>query len=359
MPRSLWGTDMTLLETLGIDLPIIQAPMAGVATPAMAAAVSNAGALGSLGLAGTTAEGARRMIAAVRERSRRSLHVNVFCYAPPGRDEQRETAWLERLRPHFERHGAMPPSILNDHYRTFLTDEAMLRALLEEQPRVVSFHLGLPSAERIRALRDRGIVLLASATNVADACAAEQAGMHAVVAQGYEAGGHRGVFDPDAEDSRLGTLALTRLLVRRLSVPVIAAGGIMDGAGIAAALRLGASAAQLGTAFIACPESDADRGYREALASDAAHHTVITRAISGRPARCLRNRFTQLGAHLSPQQVPPYPIAYDAAKALNAAAKAAHETGYGSQWAGQGAPLARVLPAAELVATLARELQQA
>ena len=133
----------------------------------------------------------------------------------------------------------------------------------------------------------------------------------------------------------------------------------MDGAGIAASLRLGASAAQLGTAFIACPESEADAGYRTALASDAANHTVMTRAISGRPARCLQNRFTALGAGISQRQVPSYPIAYDAGKALNAAARAAHEAGYGAQWAGQGAPLARELPAAELVSTLAEECRRA
>ncbi len=222
----------------------------------------------------------------------------------------------------------------------------------------MSFHFGVPPAERIGALREAGIVLLASATNVAEGRAAEKAGVHAVVAQGFEAGGHRGVFDPDAEDDYLGTMALTRLLACQLDVPVIAAGGIMDGAGIAASLRLGASAAQLGTAFIACPESEADAGYRKALASDAASHTVMTRAISGRPARCLQNRFTALGADISSSRVPSYPIAYDAGKALNAAAKAARETGYGAHWAGQGAPLARKLPATELVAALAAELTE-
>jgi nitronate monooxygenase len=223
----------------------------------------------------------------------------------------------------------------------------------------VSFHFGLPSAERIRALREAGVVLLASATSLAEGRAAEMAGVHAVVAQGFEAGGHRGVVDPDAEDDCLGTVALTRLLVRQLDVPIIAAGGIMDGAGIAAALRLGASAAQLGTAFIACPESDADAGFLETLRSDAANHTVMTRAISGRPARCLQNRFTLLGAGVSAREIPSYPIAYDAGKALNAAAKAAHEPGYGAQWAGQGAPLARTLPAADLVAVLDAELKRA
>jgi nitronate monooxygenase len=191
---------------------------------------------------------------------------------------------------------------------------------------------------------------------VAEAKAAEAAGADVIVAQGMEAGGHRGAFDPDAPDDCLGTVALTRLLVRELDIPIIAAGGIMDGAGITAVLRLGAAAAQLGTAFIACPESEADAGYRATLMSDAAHHTVMTRAISGRPARCLKNEFTRLGAKIPPQQIPAYPIAYDAGKALHAAAKSAGEYGYGAQWAGQGAPLARALPAAQLIATLASEM---
>lgn len=350
---------MTLLELLGIDLPIIQAPMAGVSTAELAAAVSNAGALGSIGVGATDADGARKMMAAFRERSRRPLNVNVFCHEPARADAARETAWLEHLRPHFERVGAGPPAKLGEVYRSFVEDDAMLAALLADRPRVVSFHFGVPSAARINALRDAGILLLASATSLSEARAAEKAGVHAVVAQGYEAGGHRGVFDPDAEDDCLGTVALTRILVRNLAVPIIAAGGIMDGAGIAAVLRLGAEAAQLGTAFVACPESSADAGFRQALASDSANHTIMTRAISGRPARCLRNRFTALGAGVSVQQIPAYPIAYDAGKALNAAAKAAREFGYGAQWAGQGAPLARALPAAELVRVLAEELRAA
>ena len=348
---------MTLLGTLGIDRPLIQAPMAGVSTPSMAAAVSNAGGLGSLGIGASTAEAARQSIADFRERSQRSVNINVFCHQPRRSTPDVEVGWLERLRPHFERVGAQPPTTLEEIYRSFLEDDAMLSLLLQEKPRVVSFHFGLPSPDRIRALREAGIVLLASATNVAEGQAAQNAGVHAVVAQGYEAGGHRGVFDPDAVDDCLGTMALTRLLVLQLDVPVIATGGIMDGAGVVAALRLGAAAAQLGTAFIACPESAADAGYRETLAGDGASHTVMTRAISGRPARCLRNRFTELGVDVSPQLIPGYPYAYDAGKALNAAAKAAHEAGYGAQWAGQGAPLARSLPAAELVLALDQEMR--
>ena len=349
---------MTLLELCDIELPIIQAPMAGVSTAELAAEVSNAGALGSIGVGATDADGARRMIAAFRARSQRSLNVNVFCHQPAVAHPSVESAWLDLLRPHFERYGAKPPGELKEIYRSFVEDEAMLTMLLALKPRVVSFHFGVPSAERIQALREAKIVLLASATNPAEARIAERAGVHAVVAQGYEAGGHRGVFDPNADDDCLGTLALTRILARELAVPVIAAGGIMDGAGIAAALGLGAAAAQLGTAFIACPESSADAGFRQALVSDSANHTVMTRAISGRPARCLRNRFTVLGAAVSAKEIPAYPIAYDAGKALNIVAKAAGEPGYGAQWAGQGAPLARGLPAAELVRLLAEELRR-
>jgi nitronate monooxygenase len=198
--------------------------------------------------------------------SNRSLNVNVFCHQRESR-QHTQAAWLEYLRPHFERFGVKPPLGLTEIYRSFVEDDSMLAALLADRPRVVSFHFGLPCAERIHALRAAGIVLLASATNVAEGCAAVKAGVHAVVAQGFEAGGHRGVFDPDTQDDHLGTMALTRLLVRQLDVPVIAAGAIMDGAGIAAALRLRGERCATGHGFIACTESDADVGYREALAS--------------------------------------------------------------------------------------------
>ena len=348
-----------LLDLLQIDVPIIQAPMAGVSTPEMAAAVSNAGALGSLGVGSTDSAGARQMIAAFRERSPRSLNVNVFCHAPASADPAREARWLERLRPEFARLGAAPPAALEEIYSSFVEDDDLLAVLLDQKPEVVSFHFGVPTRERIEALRAARIVLLGSATNLAEAHALVLAGVDAVIAQGYEAGGHRGVFDPNAEDDCLGTVALTRLLVRELECPVIAAGGLMDGAGVAAALGLGASAAQLGTAFVACDESQADAGYRAALKSDAAHHTVMTRAISGRPARCIANRLTAIGRDVSPRDLPDYPIAYDAAKALHAAGKARGEFGFGAQWAGQGAPLSRPMPAADLVALLRDEMLHA
>ena len=287
-----------LLDLLGIRLPIIQAPMAGVSSPAMAAAVTEAGALGSIGVGATDAVGAGAMIAAVRERSNGPLNVNVFCHKPATPNRVVEAAWIERLRPEFEALGATPPPALTEIYRSFVEDDDMLALLLDVRPSVVSFHFGLPREAAIRALRDSGIILLGSVTSLAEARIVAAAGIHAIIAQGWEAGGHRGVFDPDADaaDDQIGTMALTRLLSRKIDRPVIAAGGIMDGAGIAAVLQLGASAAQLGTAFIATDESLADAGYRAALLSDAANHTVMTRVISGRPARSLANRFTALGA---------------------------------------------------------------
>lgn len=347
------------LPKLGVESPIVQAPMAGVSTPEMAAAVCEAGGLGSIGIGSVDAETARKMIADVRRRTARPFNVNVFCHRPARADAAREAAWLERLEPEFARYDAKPPVRLTEAYESFLTDDAKLEVLLAERPAVISFHFGLPDADRIQALRSAGIVLFATATSLEEGRAIAAAGIDAIVAQGYEAGGHRGTFDPARPDDRLGTLALTRLLATKLDVPVIAAGGIMDGAGIAASLSLGAVAAQLGTAFVACPESSADAGFRAALVSAAAEHTVMTAAISGRPARCLANRFTSLGTNVDPQAIPDYPIAYDAGKSLNAAAKAKGESGYGTHWAGQGAPLARAMRAAELVAVLRSEMEQA
>ena len=207
-----------LLQKLGITIPIIQAPMAGTSTPAMAAAVSNAGGLGSLGVGATDAAGARDMIVKVRAASNRAFNVNLFCHKPAVPDPAREAGWIEHLRPVFARFDAQPPPRLREIYKSFVDNDEMLEMLLAERPAVVSFHFGLPSADRIAASRDVGILLLASATNLTDGRTIEAAGMDAVVAQGYEAGGHRGVFDEDAPDEKLGTMALTRLLVRELNI---------------------------------------------------------------------------------------------------------------------------------------------
>ena len=349
---------MALFQQLGVAFPIVQAPMAGVSTPELAAAVSDAGGLGSIGVGATDAAGARVMIEAIRARTNRAFNVNVFVHATAYANAAREERWLEAMRPLFARYEVEPPSSLRTIYTSFTDDYDMLAMLVSTAPPVVSFHFGLPAADRIAALKDAGCLLMASATSPAEARLIEAAGVDAIVAQGWEAGGHRGVFDPAAPDDRLGTMALTRLLVTETGLPVIAAGGLMDGAGIRAALALGASAAQLGTAFIACPESSADEAYRAALASSSAHHTVMTSAISGRPARCLANRFTEWSADVL-HHIPDYPIAYDAGKALNAAAKSAGESGFGAQWVGQGAPLHRSMPAGALVKLLWQEASSA
>lgn len=346
-----------LLQRIGIELPIIQAPMAGTSTPQLAAAVTNAGALGSIAVGAVDAAGARSMIEALKTRTSGPFNVNVFCHRPATAHADRERRWLQGLKPVFERYGAAPPIAIREIYTSFLADEAMLKLFLDTRPAVVSFHFGLPSTESIAKLKACGIILFSTATNLREAELAVEAGIDAVVAQGYEAGGHRGVFDPAARDSGMGVLALTRILVRNIPVPVIAAGGIMDGAGVAAVLDLGADAAQLGTAFIACPESSTDQYYRDALFGPGAAFTRMTTVISGRPARCLPNKITALGdAELKELIAPDYPIAYDAGKALAAAARATGEGGFGAHWAGQGASLARNMPAADLVGVLAEEL---
>ena len=345
-----------LEDRLRLNVSLIQAPMAGTSTPALAAAVCEAGALGSIAVGATDAAGADAMIRDLQLRTAKPFNVNLFCHRPATPDAAREAAWLDRLAPTFAEFGAEPPKALREIYRSFVADDDMLAVLVDTQPAVVSFHFGLPDARRIAALKEAGTLLMATATSVDEARAIEAAGIDIIVAQGIEAGGHRGVFDPHGTDDGLGTLALTRLLVRECGLPVVAAGGIMDGAGMAAALNLGAEAAQLGTAFVLCPESSANKAYRAKLQSDAAYHTTMTAAISGRPARCLANRFTSLASGLADVPPPDYPIAYDAGKALASAASAKGEGDFGAQWAGQGAPLARALPAGELVATLAREL---
>ncbi|GAA4220036.1 nitronate monooxygenase [Sphingomonas endophytica] len=347
---------MSFVDRLKLDLPVVQAPMAGVSTPLLAACVSEAGGLGSIGVGAVDAGAAQAMIAELRQRTRRPFNVNLFVHQPATPDPAREAAWLAWLAPLFAEFGASPPTALREIYKSFADDPHMLAMLLEVAPPVVSFHFGLPGRDVIEALRARGVYTMATATSLDEARRIAAAGIDAVVAQGIEAGGHRGVFDPEAPDDALGTVALTRLLVRATSLPVVAAGGIMDGAGIAAALDLGAVAAQLGTAFIACPESTASDAYRAALAGEGGYHTVLTSLISGRPARALANRFTALGEQRSGCRPPDYPIAYDAGKALHAAAVAKGEHGFGAYWAGQGAPLARAMPAAALVRTLGEEL---
>ena len=317
--------------------------MAGVSTPAMAAAVCQAGGLGGLAIGHLGLDKARAAILETRERTDLPFNVNLFCHIPPKPDPAVEQAWLERLSPHFQRYDAQPPASLKPAYEA--PDQAVLALLLELKPAVVSFHFGIPDGF-IKPLKAAGILVLACATNLADAWLCQQSGADAIVAQGYEAGGHRGCFDPEAYDENLSTLALLQVL-RPIGLPLIAAGGVMDAAGARAARELGALACQCGTAYVACPESSADPVHVQRLLHDPPP-TVMTRAISGRPARGLTNLFTGISG-----EPPAYPTAYTAGKALHAAAKARGESGYGAHWAGQGAPLARSAPAAEITRSLA------
>jgi len=335
--------------------PIIQAPMVGVSTPALAAAVSNAGGLGSIGLGASTPAQADELIRETRALTSQPFNVNLFCHRPAVPDAAVEQAWLEFLRPRFEEFDTEPPGLLELPYPSFVESPDMLELLLERRPAVVSLHFGLPEQRWIDRLKAAGIVLLATATNLAEARMIEEAGIDAVVAQGREAGGHSGVFDPVAGEPELGTFPLLRLLAEQLRIPVVAAGGIMDGRGIRAAKALGACAVQMGTAFILCPESAADATYRKLLAKAQPLTTRLTDVISGRPARGIVDRWwTEVDVTHAPA-LPDYPIAYAAGKALKAAARSAGNQGFDAFWAGQGADLARALPAAELVRELVRE----
>ena len=347
----------SLESRLDLQCPIIQAPMAGTASPALAAAVSNAGGLGSISIAAVNSEAGRRMIRELRGLTERSFNVNVFCHRPSVIDVNLQSGWLEYLAPWFAEFGVPQPPAIEDIYTSFCDGNAQLQVLLEERPAVVSFHLGLPPDGHIQALRAAGILLLASATSISEGLAAQSAGVDWVVAQGIEAGGHRGIFDPHVADHQLGTLALVQQLTAALDVPVIAAGGLMNGGDIRTALASGASAAQLGTAFILCPESAANAAYRKMLGSRRAADTTLTQVISGRPARGIVNRFTrEVGAPGHPQ-VPGFGIAYDAGKQLIAAAANVGNPEFAAHWAGQGALQARELPAAQLLALLRREME--
>lgn len=345
----------TFSEKFKLELPLIQAPMAGVATPELAAAVCHAGAIGSLGLGASTAENASKSIKALKTLTSRPFNTNFFCHQPTVLSQNDMQNWLMKLVPLFREFRSDGPRDLHEIYKSFYDNDGLLRVVLEEKPAIASFHFGLPTKAAITAMQQAGIYLIASATCLEEAVAIQQAGFDAVIAQGYEAGGHRGIFDENGSDERLTLIPLLKLLTKNLSIPVIAAGGIMDGHGMRKVIEMGAAAAQLGTAFIGCPESQADIGYRQTLSSLSADHTVMTRAFSGRPARALTNKFTEFTSDIGDADVAPYPYAYDAAKQLHAIAVQNSDYGYGAYWAGEGAPFARPMSAASLVKCLKEE----
>ncbi|KAA2238252.1 NAD(P)H-dependent flavin oxidoreductase [Salinarimonas soli] len=339
-----------LLRLLGIELPIIQAPMAGAATPEMVIAVSEAGGLGSLPGALYTPPELRAALDRVRAGTRRSFNLNFFCHVPPPEDPARQAAWRERLRPYYAQAGLDPDRPAPPSGRTPF-DEAACAIVEEVRPRVVSFHFGLPEDGLLRRVKATGAVVLGCATNVAEARWLVERGVDAVIAMGAEAGGHRGAF-LDLDISRqIGTFALVPQVADAVPVPVIAAGGIADRRGVEAAFVLGASAAQVGTAFLLTPEAKIPAVHRAAL-QEPDRPTALTNLLTGRPARSIVNR---LMAELGPlsDDAPAFPTAGTALGPIRAAAEAAGRDDFTNLWAGQAFPLASPLSAADLTRRLA------
>jgi nitronate monooxygenase len=338
-------------ELLGIELPILQAPMARAATPELAAAVSDVGGLGALGSAMLAPDELRRQAAAVRDITDRPFQLNFFCHARPEFDAAQATRARDHFKAVYEELGLGEPPEPAAPQIAFDADR--LEAVLEIRPPVVSFHFGLPAADALAALRDIGTRVLGSATTVAEARRLEQSGVDAVVAQGAEAGGHRGSFLVEGDDGPVGTLALVPQVADAVDVPVVAAGGIGDARQLAAVLALGAGAAQIGTAFLPCPETGLPALYRERLAQAEAEGTTITRAISGRPARALRNRVTE-----ELRGVLPYPAQLSLTLPLLEASPDEDPAAFQPIFAGQSAGLARPAPAGELTRALASDADE-
>ena len=257
---------MSILELLEIKHPIFLAPMAGVSTPELAAEVSNQGAFGSLGLGANTPETAKAEILKTQTLTDKPFQVNFFCHQPERLDQQKAQQWIEYIRPQFAKFGAEPPSELRCIYPSFLDNDDFLNVVLETRPKAVSFHFGIPHPRQIQALKDAGIVTLVSATNLIEAQQIEAAGIDIIIAQGIEAGGHRGIFN-QTFDAAIKTSDLVQLISTHCKLPVVAAGGIMNGVQARNMLKLGASAVQLGTAFVQCKSSNASAAYRQALFS--------------------------------------------------------------------------------------------
>ena len=342
-----------LCDLLGLRLPIIQAPMPNASTTDLVAAVSRAGALGSFGWAYTQPEAMQRDAEAVRAHTNLPFNANLFVSRPPSAmDVAAQRGALDAVAAYYRELGLPDPEPVREPYAPDL--EAQLRAVEEIRPAVFTFHLGDLPQPRLRRLQSLGVKVGGSANCIAEARHLETLGVDFIVAQGAEAGGHRGSYLRGAYESMTGTLALVRMIVRNVKTPVIAAGGIMDGAGIAAALALGAQAAWLGTAFLPCPESGAPRVHKDGVLGSKEDATVVTEKFSGKPARAIANRFLremhQAGA---PQLV--FPAQNLLTGKLRAAAGKAGNADFVSMYAGQAAPLSRALPAAQLVAALEAE----
>jgi nitronate monooxygenase len=342
---------MTLQQLLGIDLPIVQAPMAGVQGSALAIAVCNAGGLGSLPCAMLTPEKLRAELSAITAGTRRPYNVNFFCHTPPTPDAQQDAAWRRALQPYYEALGIDAGAVPAGPVRVPFDDEAA-DVLEPFRPPVVSFHFGLPAAALLARVKRWGAKVLGSATTVDEARWLEAQGVDAVIAQGLEAGGHRGHFLSNDLSLQAGTFALLPQVVAAVSCPVIAAGGIADAKGVAAAMRLGAAGAQLGTAYLLCPEVQTSAVHRAALKSDAARHTALTNVFTGRPARGIVNRVVRELGPIS-AAAPAFPLATAALAPLRAKAESQGSGDFSPLWAGQNVRGCREVPAADLTRELA------
>ena len=336
---------------LGTELPIIQAPMAGSQGSALAIVVCNAGGLGSLPCALLTADQIRDELAAIRAQTTRPFNVNFFCHEPPELSEAREAAWQAALAPYYAEFGLDLRSIAAGIGRAPFS-AAAAEVLSAFRPPIVSFHFGLPSDALLARVRLWGAKVLASATTVDEARVLERRGVDAVIAQGLEAGGHRGHFLSDDLSRQLGTFALLPQIVAAVRVPVIATGGIVDAKGVAAARALGATAVQAGTAYLLCPEAATSAVHRRALQGEHAAHTALTNLFSGRPARGIVNRLMRELGPIS-ATAPQFPLASAAIAPLRAAAERSGSGDFSPLWSGQNASGCRALPAAEVTAALA------
>ncbi len=343
--------DHRIQDLLGIELPIIQAPMAGSVGSEMVIAVSEAGGLGSLPCAMLSLEQMRNELGIIRQRTSRPINLNFFCHQPPQANPAGDGAWKQRLESYYIELGLDPQAPIPAAARAPF-DSTMCDLVEEFTPEVASFHFGLPERALLDRVRATGAKIISSATTVDEARWLADQGCDAIIAQGYEAGGHRGVFLTDDISTQAGTMALVPQVVDAVTVPVIAAGGIADARGIVAALALGASAVQIGTAYLYCPEAKVSKVHRDAVKRAKDNDTVLTNVFTGRPARGLVNRIVREIGPMS-EIAPQFPLASGAVTPLRTKAEATGSGDFSPLWSGQAAALGREVPASELTQQLA------
>ena len=345
--------DRRIIDLFKIEFPIVLAPMAGIMDAELVIAAAEGGALGSLPCAMLTAEKAREQVNVIRQRVSAPLNMNFFCHKPLSSDPARDAGWKQRLAPYYKELGLDPAAPINAANRAPF-DSAMCEVVEELKPEIVSFHFGLPDGALLKRVKAAGCKVMAAATIVKEAVWLQENGADVIIAQGAEAGGHRGMFLTENISEQPGTFALVPQVVDAVKVPVVAAGGIADGRGIAAAFALGAAGVQIGTAYLRCPESRVSGPGRAALSQGTDDSTVITNVMTGRPARGIANRVMREVGPISPD-APVFPHAAVALAPLKAAAEKLGKVDFSNVWAGQAVRLGREMPAAELTRALAGE----